>query len=49
MVTFGMNAQICKIMNEHVDDVIFLKVCFESNKDMVSDLLFVISRCVSSL
>ena len=35
-MAFGINVQICKIMNEHVDDVVFLKICFESNKDMVS-------------
>jgi len=45
----GMNAQICKIMNEHVDDVIFLKICFESNKDMVSDLLCVLLLCELSV
>ena len=31
-----LTAKLCRIMNEHLEEVVFLKVSFETNKDMVS-------------
>ena len=36
---FAFAAKLCRIMNDHLEEVVFLKVSFETNKDMVSHAL----------
>jgi hypothetical protein len=31
-------SQLCQIMNEHLEDVIFLKISFEANKEMCKNM-----------